>query len=190
MDMTLGDTQLILKECRSKNILRNQVAYILATAYWETAHTVKPVREAFWMSEDWRRKNLRYYPWYGRGYVQLTWKRNYERAGRELNVDMTTDADVAMQPEIAAKVLVKGMMFGWFTGKALPEYVTLQSSDFEGARRVVNGTDKAREIADIARDYDRTLRDMGYGEAAATDKPSGIVAAILAALRAIFGGKK
>ncbi len=59
-------------------------AYALATACHETAYTMQPVREAFWLSENWRRTHLRYYPFYGRGYVQLTWKANYERADREL----------------------------------------------------------------------------------------------------------
>jgi hypothetical protein len=47
-------------------------------------------------------------------------------------------------------------------------FVTLQKSDFDNARRIVNGTDKASEIADIARDYDAALKAFGYGE----DKPT------------------
>jgi hypothetical protein len=37
-------------------------AYALATACHETAYTMQPVREAFWLSESWRRNHLRYYP--------------------------------------------------------------------------------------------------------------------------------
>ena len=77
VDWHLGDTQLILNECRKEGLSDRHTAYVLATAYHETAHTMKPVREAFWLSEGWRRDNLRYYPWYGRGYAQLTWRRNY-----------------------------------------------------------------------------------------------------------------
>jgi hypothetical protein len=33
-----------------------------------------------------RRTNLRYYPFYGSGYVQFIWKANYERADRELEI--------------------------------------------------------------------------------------------------------
>ena len=62
------------------------VAYGLATAYHETAYTMQPVVEAFWLSESWRERNLRYYPYHGRGYVQLTWKDNYERADNELGL--------------------------------------------------------------------------------------------------------
>src|SRR5690348_7934054 len=59
----------------------NDLAYILATAFWESAQTMHPVREAYWLSEDWRRKNLRYYPWYGRGLIQTTWEANYKKMG-------------------------------------------------------------------------------------------------------------
>lgn len=164
VDLNLGDTQLILDECKSKNVLRNQAAYILATAYWETAETMKPVREAYWMSEQWRKDNLRYYPWYGRGYVQLTWESNYKRADLELGTNVSNDPDAALRSRTAVKILVKGMMHGWFTGKSLPDYVTLQKSDFINARRVVNGRDRASEIARIANAYDAALKSAGYGE--------------------------
>lgn len=182
MDMTAGDTQLIIRTCREKNLLRNQIAYILATANWETARTMKPVREAFWMSEQWRADKLRYYPWYGRGYVQLTWERNYRRAENELGVDLTSNPDAAMKPEIAAKVLVMGMMFGWFTGAALPVYVNDTKSDYINARRVVNGTDKAEEIAELARKYEEELIANPAKQPA---KPNPIAAL----LRSISGGK-
>ena len=66
--------------CRAMGLsLKPQVAYVLATTEWETAHTFKPVKEAFWLSESWRKNHLHYYPYYGRGFVQLTWKNNYEQ---------------------------------------------------------------------------------------------------------------
>lgn len=162
--LNIGYTNLIIREAHSQGVLRNQLAYILATARWETNHTFEPVKEAYWLSEDWRRNNLRYYPWYGRGFVQLTWERNYERAGRELGLDLTTDPETVMNPEVSAKILVKGSMEGWFTGKKIGDYITLQRSDFYNARRVINGLDKAKKIASIARDYDVALKGIGYGE--------------------------
>lgn len=162
-DMNLGDTSLILEECQKQGLLRNQTAYVLATAYWETAHTMKPVREAFWLSESWRSSNLRYYPWYGRGYVQITWEANYERMGQRLGLDLTSDPDVVMREDVAVKILVTGMCEGLFTGKRLDEYVTLKASNYRGARRVVNGTDKASAIAELAREYEAELKAIGYG---------------------------
>lgn len=153
MNMNLGDTQLILKRCRQYKLPREQAAYVLATAYHETAHTMKPVREAFWLSEGWRADNLRYYPWYGRGYVQLTWEDNYKRAGHVLGYDLTTDPDVVMKPQIASHILVRGMKEGWFTGRSLGDYITPDRVDYLNARRIVNRMDKASLIAEHAGDY-------------------------------------
>ena len=165
MDLTLNYTPLIIETGKKYGLLRNQMAYVLATACWETGRTMKPVKEAYWVknAEAWRKKNLRYYPWYGRGFVQLTWEANYVRAGKILNLDLTTNADKVMEPEISALILVHGSAEGWFTGKKLSDYITLKKSDFIGARRIINGTDKARAIADIAKDYDKALMNIGYG---------------------------
>lgn len=146
------------------------VAYVTATAYWETAHTMQPVKEAYWLSEDWRKKNLRYYPWYGRGDVQLTWEENYKKAGKELGVDLTTDPEKALDPKISVQVLYHGMEKGWFTGKKLSDYVTknttqtyaLTQAEYKNARRIVNGTDKDDEIASIAIKLYKALQKASY----------------------------
>lgn len=160
-----GHARNIVAEAKNYECLRNQLAYILATAEWETAHTMEPVKEAYWLSESWREENLRYYPWYGRGFVQLTWEENYRRAQEELGLGtmLTDDPDKALDPGIAAQVLVKGCMEGWFTGKKVPDYCTLQSSDYVNARRVVNGTDHATDIAALAMDFEALLLAEGYG---------------------------
>ncbi len=163
MNLNLGDTQLIIEEAKSRGVLRNQLAYILATAYHETAHTMKPVVEAYWLSEEWRKRNLRYYPWHGRGYVQITWEYNYQKAEDQLGIEITDDPNTVMDPEVAKKILVEGMIEGWFTGKKLSDYITLQRSDFKNARRIINGVDKADTIAKIAREYDYDLFMLKYG---------------------------
>ena len=159
-----GYTNLIVEVASKHNVLRNQLAYILATVKHETNNTFEPVVEAYWLSETWRRMNLRYYPWHGRGFVQLTWKANYERASRELNVDLISDPNRALDPEVSAEILVVGMIEGWFTGKKLSDYITLSHSDFLNARRIINGKDKKELIAKYAREYDYILKKMGYGE--------------------------
>jgi putative chitinase len=134
-------------------------AYALATACHETAYTMLPVREAYWLSENWRRTNLRYYPFYGRGYVQLTWKANYEKADRELDLggSLIGNLDLALDPNIASKIMVRGMQDGWFAGDKTGERHTLARhlptngmasvAQFTSARRIINGTDKAGKIA-------------------------------------------
>lgn len=163
MNLNLGDTQLIIKEAKARGVLRNQLAYILATAFHETAHTMKPVEEAFWLSDAWRKKNLRYYPWHGRGHVQLTWDYNYKRAEEKLGIPFTKDPKLAMVSENSVKVLVLGMIEGWFTGKKLSDYITLQKSDFVLARYIINGKDKRDLIAGYAKQYDLDLKKIGYG---------------------------
>ena len=43
MNLDLGDTRLLIEACKTHGLLRNQAAYVLATAYHETAHTMKPL---------------------------------------------------------------------------------------------------------------------------------------------------
>jgi hypothetical protein len=149
-------------------------AYALATACHETAYTMQPVREAFWLSENWRRTHLRYFPFYGRGYVQLTWKANYERADRELELSgrLKDNLDLAMDPDIAAKIMVKGMQEGWFAGDKKGGRHTLARhlaangaatlAQFTSARRIINGTDKAGKIADEAIKFQTALQAGGW----------------------------
>ena len=161
MNMTLGYTQTLISEGRKAGLLRNQMAYLLATTYWETARTMKPISE---LGGERYLKSKKYYPWYGRGFVQLTWEYNYKKAGQKLNVDLIGNKDLALDPEIAAKIAIQGMINGWFTGKKLSDYITLSKSDFLNARRIINGTDKAKEIAAIAVKYDNELKVLGYGK--------------------------
>jgi predicted chitinase len=146
-----GTVAAIEAECIRQGIgLKAQIAYVLATTEWETANTFKPVREAYWMPEWWRKKKFRYYPYYGRGYVQLTWDFNYRRYGQILGIPLLKEPDRAMDPAIACFILVHGFKHGIFTGKAITDYIRQGKTDFVGARRCINGTDKAGKIAGIA----------------------------------------
>lgn len=150
----------------------SHAAYTLATPWHETNATMQPVREAYWLSENWRKTHLRYYPWYGRGYVQLTWETNYERAQAEIlsscrpefsNVDLIARPDDAMRPDVAAFVLRRGMEEGWFTGvklaDVLPMYGVASRQQYMNARTIINGRDKADLIEDYAQAFERALRD-------------------------------
>lgn len=160
IDLTLGHTQRILAAAGKAGLGRHQTAYVLATGYWETARTMEPVREAYYLGRraEAYRKTLRYYPAYGRGFVQLTWQANYERAARELGIPhLATDYDLALDPDVAAQVLVVGSRDGWFTGHTLGRYISDIGQDYRGARRIINGTDCAAEIAQIAEAYENAL---------------------------------
>ena len=151
--------EAILNELDCYNLSTQEKAYMLATAYHETKYTMQPVREAYWLPEAWRKKNLRYYPHYGRGYVQLTWPFNYERADRELGLSgaLVANLDLAMQPDIAAKIMIYGMREGWFTNKKLSDYIKAGKADYVGARRIINGTDAARKITGYAETFEKAL---------------------------------
>lgn len=159
MNMHLGDTRLLIEAGRERGLLRNQMAYVLATAYHETAHTMKPINE---MGGEKYLRSKKYWPYIGRGYVQITGKVNYEKAGRILGI-VVSKPELLLQPKYAAPIIIAGMVEGWFTGKKLADYITLQKSDFKNARRIVNGTDKAELIAGYAKQYDKALLTEGYG---------------------------
>jgi len=112
------------------------------------------VREACWKDEEWRRRNLsRYYPYYGRGFIQLTWLDNYRKYSKITGVDLVSDPDRALEPKIALFILWHGFKHGTFTGKKLADYINDQETDFVHARRCINGLDRAEEIAQLAENY-------------------------------------
>ena len=149
-----GTIDAIRWECQSQGIgLNTQMAYVIATTEWETAKTFKPVREAFWLSESWRKKNLRYYPYYGRGFVQLTWKNNYQKYSDLLGTDMVKNPDLAMDSNVALFVLVHGFQIGTFTTRKITDYININKTDFLNARRCINGMDQASKIAALATKY-------------------------------------
>lgn len=145
------------------------MAYMMATTHWETARTFEPVKEAFWLSEGWRERNLRYFPYYARGYVGLTWEDNYIRAGNEFGINLVDHPDRAMEPAIAYNALTVGMRKGWY-GHSVLDHITPEKTDYYNARRSVNITDKAAEIAGVARSYEEILRDAGYSHGWAGDE--------------------
>ena len=147
-------------------------AYILATAYHETAHTMQPIAEygkgssrayGKWVRgekgdmlgyRNGRKHTYRKadYPhlYYGRGDVQLTWLDNYLYAGKALGIPLAENPDLALNPEISAKIMRVGMMQGWFTTRKLSDFMTRTSADFAKARLIINGVDKKDLIARYA----------------------------------------
>lgn len=184
MDLKTGDTRLIIDSCKQHGLLRNQCAYVLATAWHESAHRMKPIRE---MGGETYLKTKKYYPYVGMGYVQLTWKANYEKAGKKLGVDFLSDPKKLLQAKYAVPILVRGSAEGWFTGKKLSDYITLNRSDFVGARKIINGTDRAKDIARHAEQYDALLKAEGYGSTPSQPTaPQHWLARLIAAIARFF----
>ena len=171
----------ILEACMDERLPRQQTAYVLATAFHETGGRMEPVREGFAETDEQAiaivtkmfnagRINRNYAEpdletgksYYGRGYVQITWKQNYARLGRALNLDLVSNPDLALDPKVACDILVKGMRLGLFTGKSLDHVSEPESSepDFTNDRAVVNGTDRAVKIGGYADRFYRALEDV------------------------------
>ncbi len=106
----------------------------------------------------------------GRGYVQLTGRSNYRRATTRLRAlgfllpkqDLETTPDLAMHPDIAAAILFIGSGEGWFTGRKLSDYLGNGKADWTGARRIINGQDRAAEIGGHAKAFATALTKAGY----------------------------
>lgn len=131
------------------------LAYMLATAYYETARTLQPIEEyGHGHGHQYGAPAGPYgHVYYGRGYVQLTWYKNYANADQELGTNIVQHPEDALKPDIAAKVMFRGMMEGWFTGKKLADYFAPGKADWFNARRIINGLDCAAQIAEYGQDY-------------------------------------
>lgn len=153
---------------------RRWLAYMLATAHHETGRTIQPVRETFARSDEraiaileasfrkgrlpsvsapyWRR-DAEGKSWLGRGLVQLTHKTNYARMAEATGIDLLATPERAMELPVAVDILFTGMQSGAFTGKTLGDYFSLVRDDWTGARRIINGRDKAELVASYGRQY-------------------------------------
>ena len=139
------------------------LAYALATAWHECR--LRPIAE---IGKGRGRKYGRPGKWhgqvpYGRGLVQLTWDFNYEWADAALGLNgkLLRNFDLALQPDIAARILVIGMETGAFTGKALRTYLSGEVGtlgQFTSARRIINGTDRDLLIAQYAVKFQAALQ--------------------------------
>lgn len=136
-------------ESRSEDDLRH-LAYCLATTFHETSQKMWPI-------EEYGKGSGQSYgkpdpttgqTYYGRGYVQLTWRDNYRRADVELELSGDTScewhASNALDPTIAGEIMFQGMEEGWFRkdssgAQTLARYFSDTRDDPYGAREIING---------------------------------------------------
>ena len=137
---------------RSDNL--RHLAYPLATTAHETGFTMAPIEEyGKGQGMDYGNPDPETgQTYYGRGYVQLTWRDNYARADDELNFSGHTSlewhAERALDHYVAAEVMFQGMTEGWFRGddkgrQTLERYFSDTKDDSYGAREIING-DKSK----------------------------------------------
>ena len=137
---------------RSANL--RHLSYPFATTYHEVGATMVPIEEYG------KGAGMEYgqpdpetgQTYYGRGYVQLTWRDNYARADQELGfadeASCEWHAENALDPTTAAEVMFQGMTEGWFRGdskgrQTLDRYFNDTTDDSYGAREIING-DKSK----------------------------------------------
>ncbi len=171
----------------------DHLAYCLGTTFHETAATMLPIKE--YGSDAYFTK--RYDPkganpslaktlgntkagdgalFCGRGFVQLTGRRNYAKATKRLHelgyldasLDLEATPRLALEPGIAAVILFVGCTEGWFTGKKLADYFSAGKADWSNARRIINGLDKAATIATYGKAFAAALSAGGYKPGAVT----------------------
>ena len=179
----VNGTESILVEWQAKPFDSRWLAYMLATAYHETDNTMCAVSENLnysaarlratfpkyftavqataYARQPQRIANRAYasrmgngdeasgdgWRYRGRGLVQITGRDNYAKYG------IADDPDRALDPDKAVEILFDGMINGRFTGWKLADYFNAIGSDWLGARRIINSTDRAIDIAGFARKF-------------------------------------
>ena len=159
------------------------LAYALATAYHEVGGRMVPVREGFATTDAGARRAVnrlaarrgpksavaRYarptgpygHVYYGRGLVQLTWLENYRESSADAGVDLVKYPDKMLDPQIGARVLIKGLLDGRWNGHGKGLRYYLDQGDLRGARRTVNITDQWERIAGYHRAFLAAIEASG-----------------------------
>jgi hypothetical protein len=141
------------------------LAYMLATTFHETATRMWPIQE---YGDDSYLQGKPYYPYVGRGFVQLTWEENYRYASTALALtderDMVEHPEMARDSLIATRVLFRGMAEGWFTQRKLGDYFNDETDDPLNARQIINGNDDDELIRGYHNTFLQAIKDATIGE--------------------------
>ncbi|BBN65819.1 hypothetical protein [Pseudomonas sp. KUIN-1] len=98
------------------------------------------------------------YKYRGRGLVHLTWKKNYREAAEYFGVDFVSSPELAAEFKHSIPIMIWGMKEGVFSGAKIGTYIRNGLTDYEGARRVINGSDKKQLIASYALKFEEILK--------------------------------
>jgi putative chitinase len=126
---------------------------------------------------DWGRRNLGNtepndgWTFRGRGMDHCTGRRNYKVTGDDIGVDLIANPEALLVLANAIKALHTGMVSGRYAGdrtgrhnfaRHLPASGSATHEQFVAARRIINGVDKADQIARHAIIFQAALNTAGY----------------------------
>lgn len=154
---------------------KRQIAYVLATVKGEC--NFKNIKEIWWEKRKyWQPDPETRQCYYGRWYIQLTLKGNYQaytkiiqnshltfkdNQGNVLkNIDLVNNPDIILQSnDLAAFILVHWMHCWNPCGKKLSNYIHDDQCDYKNARRLINGdvVKNGDKFAGYARRYEEQL---------------------------------
>lgn len=145
-DAARANLPYIADALKKENILNaNVLAYALATIQHETASTFQPIDEFT------GRKNARRLgyeggtDYYGRGFIQLTHLRNYQKMGRRIGMgdELVMHPELASRPDVAGKILA-----AYFKDFGIAKLAS--EGNFYDARSLINPDYNAESIAEMA----------------------------------------
>lgn len=188
-DKQVAGMEAIFNEWEKQNLTDTRwLAYILATAYHETARTMQPIEEfgkgqgkAYGQKLKMGGGPGKRIPYttpdkiyYGRGHTQNTWYENYDaltkaaaRAG--LNWDLLNQPELLLTMEPSIWATFYAMQSGLYTGKRLLVYFNDTTEDWFNARKIINGVDAADIIAGYAKTFYAAIKQASV---ASTVQPS------------------
>lgn len=160
-------------------------AYMLATVRHECANKYQPLEEygkgkdhSYGKAVKVTGSDGQTYTnvYYGRGYVQLTWDYNYRNLSAALGYgdELLCHPNRVLQKDVAYKIMSYGMRNGIFTKHSLHEFISGGKCNYHGARKIINGLDKADLIAGYAKEFEQMLIAAQEAEPAQVDEiPTG-----------------
>jgi predicted chitinase len=153
----------LIETGRARQLTTAQIAYVLATAEHESDSFSTLEEYASGDGYEGRNDLGNSQPgdgrrFKGRGYVQLTGRRNYASYAAITGFDLERFPIILMNwPALSVFVIVDGMLRGIYTGRRLDQFVNSGGHDFVNARRVINGLDRADKIAAQATEWMKEL---------------------------------
>lgn len=162
-----GMTVILDEWENSKHTDLRWLACMFGNTFHETGRTMTPIKEygssAYFIKRYWENKQVSKQlgntsaedavKYSGAGFIQLTGRTNFAKMGKLIGFDLLNHPELALDYGIATRIMFEGMVNGRFTGKALEDYFDDKTEDWVQSRRIINGLDKANEIAAYSKKF-------------------------------------